>query len=454
MAVALAEAEAGRDLVPGDPDAVEGLAAGLAVLASGLSDSARRLADLDDGAWQGAASEAFRRTLGDQPQRYAHAGEAFGSGTRALRRFADVLRAAQAEAQRAIAVYREAEAASQRWQAACADRDAEARRLAPGPGPAEAATAASVAGLPAEDPGEAGRGEAEALLDRARADVDAQARAASTALGAAAEDAPDEPSFWSSLWDGAGEFVGGLWDNTGGALVDTVGALLEDPLGFVADAWDNLYDRVAVWNWDTFVETWKQDLQDLVAWDDWAAGNWQRALGSIAGNLVLGLGVGKLVSRILRRRGDGDGPDGEPDGDGEANRPTPEPDAGPRRTGPNGELIGLPAAQRLRPTEQATAYRLWDHPEMDRRTFSESSHDGAEVVDDLGRSYDFLGTPAASQHWNEGVFLRSIDNHPLKSNEYTVVDLTDFAPEHVDVVRSHIDSLSPVDQGKILRIGF
>lgn len=357
-----------------------------------------------------------------------------------------MLRDAQAEAQRAIAVHREAEAASERWHGARAEHDAEVQRLASDPDPAVAATAASVAGPPAQDPGQAGRSEAEAVLDRARADVEGQARGASTALAAAAGDAPGEPSFWSSLWDGAGEFVGGLWDNTGGALIDTVGAV---PLGFVADAAENLYDRVAVWNWDTFVATWKEDLQDLVAWDDWAAGNWQRALGSIAGNLVLGLGVGKLASRILRRRGDGDGPDA----DGETSQPTPDPDAGPRRTGPNGELVGLPDAQRLRPSEQATAYRLWDHPDMDGRTFGESSHTGAEVVDDLGRSYDFLGNPRASQYWNEGDFLDSIDDHLLKSNEFTVIDLTGFTPEQVDIVRSHLDGLSSEEQGRVLRIG-
>jgi hypothetical protein len=51
------------------------------------------------------------------------------------------------------------------------------------------------------------------------------------------------------------------------------------------------------------------------------------------------------------------------------------------------------------------------------RTFGESPHVGAEYVDDLGRSFDALGSPAASAHWNQTQFLRSIDSHLLKSND-------------------------------------
>ena len=323
MAADLAEAAAGRDLIPGDPEALEGLAERLSALGAGLSDAAGRLGTLDDCDWQGEASEAFRRTLGDQPGRYERAGGAFASATRALRGFADVLRSAQFDADRAIAVHREAEVLTERWGRQWAEHAAQVRRLASDPDPSVAATSASLPAPPARDPGEPGRTEAVARLDRAVSVLDDAARLTSTTLAAAAEGAPDAPGFWSSVWDGAGEFVGGLWDNTGGALIDTVGAVLDDPLGFAADAWDNLFDRVAVWNWDTFFEAWKGDVQDLVAWDQWAAGNWQRALGSIAGNLLLGFGAGKLASRILRRRGGGrDG-----DGEGGPSQPPPNLDA-------------------------------------------------------------------------------------------------------------------------------
>lgn len=109
---------------------------------------------------------------------------------------------------------------------------------------------------------------------------------------------------------------------------------------------------------------------------------------------------------------------------------------------------------RLSAAEQATAARLQQLPQFAGRTFSESPHVGAEFVDDLGRSYDALGTPAASARWNQGQFLRSIDSHLLKSNDFTVVDLTGFTSDQAGVVSGYLDSLSPASQARIVRIGF
>lgn len=107
---------------------------------------------------------------------------------------------------------------------------------------------------------------------------------------------------------------------------------------------------------------------------------------------------------------------------------------------------------RLSPDEVATGTRLAQlHPE---RTFSESQHVGAEFVDDLGRSYDALGTPAASKYWNESQFLRSIDTHLLKSNNATVIDLTGFGSSQVSTVRTYVSGLSSAQQSAIIRIGF
>jgi hypothetical protein len=50
----------------------------------------------------------------------------------------------------------------------------------------------------------------------------------------------------------------------------------------------------------------------------------------------------------------------------------------------------------------------------------ESPHAGAEFVDDLGRTYDALGRPAASKFWNPKAFFKSIDAHLLKSNDLLV----------------------------------
>ena len=317
MTAGVATAASGRELVPGDPDEVEALGARLAVLGDGMSEAAARLVDLDDGDWQGAASEAFRRTLGDQPHRYARAGALFMAATVAQRRFADVLREAQADADRAIELCREAETATASWQSAWSSCDAEVARRQSSTDPAVVASSADVARPSAADPGAEGRDRAISMANAAIARVDDEAGATAAVLAEAEEGAPDSPSFWSSVWGGVGDFAGGLWDSTGGAFFETVGAALEDFDGFVGDVWDNFYDHVGVWNWDTFRHTWQETGKDLVAWDDWAAGNPLRAIGRIVGNVVLGLGVGRVVLRLLRRRG------GKGDGDKPAER-TPE----------------------------------------------------------------------------------------------------------------------------------
>jgi len=84
----------------------------------------------------------------------------------------------------------------------------------------------------------------------------------------------------------------------------------------------------------------------------------------------------------------------------------------------------------------------------------ESPHVGAEYVDDLGRSYDALGRPAASKYWNEQKFLKSVDSHLVKSNDFTAVDMTGFTEAQKVAVRGYLDSLPAMSQSRIIRIGF
>jgi hypothetical protein len=107
-------------------------------------------------------------------------------------------------------------------------------------------------------------------------------------------------------------------------------------------------------------------------------------------------------------------------------------------------------ASRLTEYEQATMSRLMDQTGLELR---ESPHVGAEYIDQFGRTYDQMGTPLASQFWNESQFLRSIDWHLLKSNNFTAIDLTGFTAEQIAVVRNYIGGLAPELQAKIMRIG-
>lgn len=84
----------------------------------------------------------------------------------------------------------------------------------------------------------------------------------------------------------------------------------------------------------------------------------------------------------------------------------------------------------------------------------DSAHVGADFVDDLGRTFDALGTPSASQYWSQTEFLASIDRHLLKSNDFTVVDLTGFTTEKIGIVSNHIAGMPTDIQQTIIRVGF
>jgi len=108
----------------------------------------------------------------------------------------------------------------------------------------------------------------------------------------------------------------------------------------------------------------------------------------------------------------------------------------------------------LTTNELATLRRLSAHPDFASHTFSESSHVGAEVIDESGRSYDFLGQPQASAHWNRADFIASIDAHLLKANDFTVIDVTGFASEDIAEVRAYVNALPNHVRASIIRLGF
>jgi RHS repeat-associated protein len=112
---------------------------------------------------------------------------------------------------------------------------------------------------------------------------------------------------------------------------------------------------------------------------------------------------------------------------------------------------GIPDASRLSPSEQATAGRLMERLGVVLR---ESTHVGAEYIDELGRTYDALGNPAASRFWNNGEFFRSIQRHLQKSNNFTVIDLTGFTYNQVAEVSSYLSTLGPSALSRIIKVGF
>jgi hypothetical protein len=102
----------------------------------------------------------------------------------------------------------------------------------------------------------------------------------------------------------------------------------------------------------------------------------------------------------------------------------------------------------------AGSTRLKNLPQLCGRDFWTSEHEGADFIDDLGRSYDAVGDIKASENWNESKFLNSIRLHLLKSNDFTVIDLTGFTREQIAAVNRYLATLDDKQLAKILRIGF
>jgi hypothetical protein len=89
------------------------------------------------------------------------------------------------------------------------------------------------------------------------------------------------------------------------------------------------------------------------------------------------------------------------------------------------------------------------------RPLWDSAHPGADFIDDLGRTYDAIGTPSASRFWNEGQFLESVTRHLLKSDNISVIDMTGFTEAQKAAVSAHLGKLQRASRSlQIVRIGF
>lgn len=115
-----------------------------------------------------------------------------------------------------------------------------------------------------------------------------------------------------------------------------------------------------------------------------------------------------------------------------------------------------PNLGRLRDVELATLRRAQaEFPELGLNA-SALERDG-EYVDKFGRTYDQMGNPRTALFWNsvrEQQFYDAIDDHLRKSVTFTLIDLTGFSEEAKASIRMYVDSLSPMDQDRIIRVGF
>jgi hypothetical protein len=268
-----------RALVPGDPDQLEVLAAGLGAFALGMTEAAGNLRAVGSGGWIGAAGDAFRAVAHQQPGRYEDAGEAFGQAKLAVLRYADVLREAQTTAASAVMRYQDAEQLSAAWHGRMsAYRAAETA--------AERASSAShtritvdVARPPPDDPGDTDRAGAARLLADAHASVEMAARLTRAALADAERHAPTKPSIWHRFTHGIGDALHGaahVAEGVGDGLLDMgkglwslTGAAVTDPHQFVA-SWQGMSTLTDVAHPYAMQQAWVGFGRSFVDADEWS----------------------------------------------------------------------------------------------------------------------------------------------------------------------------------------
>lgn len=266
-----------RQLIPGDPAAIEANIVAIRGRGEAMEDAANGLKRIDSGAWVGTAGEAFRDQFSYEPNRWYQASDAFGTTAKALSSYAETLRWAQGQAGEAIRLWDDGQAATQNAQ------DAHQRAVAD----AEARTRA---GLPTvvptfSDPGESTRQAARDTLNRARQQLTEAGDRATSTIWAAGDQAPEQ-SGWDAFWDGVGDVAGfigdvglGLWDGLTGTvefLWDiSPHHLITDPAHY-AEVWTGL-TAAASFAVDHPLEFGKQ----MINWDQWSKEP-GRALGNTA----------------------------------------------------------------------------------------------------------------------------------------------------------------------------
>ena len=155
MAAELGQSLDPKALIPGEPLLLSGDLRKLVQNIEKMSGISDGLAGINPQQWTGDASDAFREVFGKEPQKWTETIGVVGKGASALADYGDTLTWAQAEAQRAIELFTQSQAAS---RVAAADYNVQAQQAA----------SAGQSINPFADPGQAGTAQAQEIVTGAR----------------------------------------------------------------------------------------------------------------------------------------------------------------------------------------------------------------------------------------------------------------------------------------------
>ncbi|WP_158890772.1 putative T7SS-secreted protein [Amycolatopsis anabasis] len=283
MSAELGQSSDPKALIPGNPEAVFENARVLRARARSATATGEALKRIDTGGWQGQASNKWHDEHQTEVPRWLQGGDSLDAGAAVLEDHAHCLSWAQGQAAEAVRLWQQGETATQ--QAKAAHEHAVVEANAQTQANAGRGDPTVVQPPTFTDPGETQRQAARDMLNRARqqlAEVGDRTTATLHAeAGLASQDSQKQAD---------ANFFGGIWDSISG-LGEGIANLITDPGGTVAAMASAVTHPV-----DT--------LKDIVAWDDWANGRGDRALGKITGDMLLGVasfGVGKVAKDDLAR---------------------------------------------------------------------------------------------------------------------------------------------------------
>lgn len=211
MAAELGDTTNPKDLIPGEPEQITGDLRGLIGTIDKIGSTGEGLKGVNIGDWTGQGANAFWDAFTPEPPRWLGAVELIGQGGQSLADYGDTLTWAQSEAQRAIEMYTQAQAAS---RTAAEQYNTQAAQ----------ASAAGQPMTPFQDPGTGLAQEAQSVLTNARDKLASVGGTVAQAFGMK----PDGEGGYSKELDGGYEFGADKrqktkWDKEKGEWVDPGG---------------------------------------------------------------------------------------------------------------------------------------------------------------------------------------------------------------------------------------
>ncbi|MFI1015528.1 putative T7SS-secreted protein [Streptomyces sp. NPDC020965] len=226
----LGQTEDKTKLIHGSPSKINSTAAKLRAFQSAFDDTGDGLKHLDSSQLKGETADALRTAVSTQPPKWYTAADACAKAVGALEAFADTVTWAQAQAQTAVAKWKEGVKVSE------IAADAHRKKLDDYNGavdrynaqPEDSRDPASLPAKPAatfEDPGKKLMLQAQEILAEARRQRNSAAENARTAVRSARDTAPEKPSYAEQAGDGFQE-LRIMGDHVGGGIVKGTAGLL------------------------------------------------------------------------------------------------------------------------------------------------------------------------------------------------------------------------------------